>query len=126
VAADAGHHGLTLLHKEPVVLNGLRVGIHVGLVMAAVGFLVAIRIGLAALCLGILLCLRIRAPGVPVCLLGNVIAVLDVDVGAFRLVGRFELDTRVVADIALVVTVATVPCAVAAGRCLERDRVGRK
>ena len=43
VAADAGHHGLTLLHSEPVLLIGLGVGFHVGLVMAAVGLLVAIR-----------------------------------------------------------------------------------
>jgi hypothetical protein len=30
--------------------------------------------------------------GVPRCLLGNVIAIFDVDIGAFRLVGRLELE----------------------------------
>jgi len=30
--------------------------------------------------------------GVPRCLLGNVIAIFDLDIGAFRLVGRLELE----------------------------------
>ena len=30
--------------------------------------------------------------GAPRCLLGNVIAIFDVDIGAFRLVGRLELE----------------------------------
>src|SRR5258705_13488211 len=66
VAADAGHHGLTLVRSEPVVLIGLRAGIHVGFVMAAVRLLVAIRFGSSALCLGILLRLGVRAAGVPI------------------------------------------------------------
>src|SRR4029450_12542702 len=54
VAANAGVHFLALLRIEPVILIGLRVGFHVGFVMAAVRFLVAVRFGSSALCLGII------------------------------------------------------------------------
>ena len=89
-------------------------------------FLVAIRFGISALCLGILLRRRIRAAGVPIRFLVNLIAGVDMHVGAFRLVVRVQVDTRVANDIALVVTVSTVACTVAAGRNFERDGVGRK
>jgi hypothetical protein len=57
----------------------------------------------------------------------NLIAGFDVHVGAFRLVVGVEVDTWAAADVARVVAVSTVPCAVAASRnFLERDRVGRK
>ena len=36
VAANAGVHFLALLNNKPVILIGLRVGFHVGFVMAAV------------------------------------------------------------------------------------------
>ena len=62
-----------------------------------------------------LLRLRIRAPGVPVRVLVNLIAGVDVDVGAFSLVVRVELDTGLAADVTRVDAVSTVACAVAAG-----------
>ena len=88
LAADAGPHVLTHVRLDFVCLIGLGVGVDVGLVVAAVRFLVAIRIGLSAFRFRILLRLRIRAPGVPVSLLMNLIAGVDVDVGAFSLVVR--------------------------------------
>src|SRR3954467_11763036 len=66
LAADAGPYVLTHVDLEVVFLIGRRVGIYVGLVVAALRFLVAIRIGFSALCFRMLLRLRIRAPGVPV------------------------------------------------------------
>src|SRR6267142_3000041 len=70
VAADAGHHSLAHVGLEVVFLIGLRAGVHVGFVVATVRFLVAIRYGFSGLCLPPF---RIRATGVPLGLLVNLI-----------------------------------------------------
>src|SRR5437762_982155 len=74
IAADSGPHVLTHVRRDVVLLIGRRVGVYVGLIVAAVRFLVAIRCGFSALCFRILLRLRICAPGIPVRVLVNLIA----------------------------------------------------
>src|SRR4030095_1309819 len=84
------------------------------------------RFCVSALVLAILLRLGVRAAGVPIRLLVNIIAGVDMYVGAFRLVGRLKLDTRVTSDLPRFVAVTTVSGAVVAGRNLEHDSVGRE
>src|SRR5260370_1030240 len=80
VASNAGRDVLTHVRGKDVCLIGGRAGIHVGSVVPAVRFLVAVRLGFSAVCLRKLLRLRIRAPGVPICLLVDFIAGVDVHV----------------------------------------------
>src|SRR6266403_198074 len=127
VASNAGHHALMLVRVKDVCLRGGRVGAHCGCVVPAVRFLVAVRLGFSAMSLGILLRLGVRAAVVPIRLLVNLIAGVDMDVVTFRLVGRLELETWAVADAARVNAISTVSGAIVAGRnILECDRVGRK
>jgi len=58
--------------------------------MAAVRFLVAIRLGFSAVCLRKRLRLRVGASGIPIRLLVNRIAGVDMHVGAFRFVVRLK------------------------------------
>src|ERR1700732_2259446 len=93
--------------------------------MAAPVALVAIRHGRSAVGLGKRLRSRVRASGLPICRLMNLIAGADVHVGAVGLVVRVEVDMGAVADVARIVSVSAVSGAVAARRNgLERDRVG--
>src|SRR3979411_283802 len=102
-----------------------RVGIHLGCVIAAVVALIAVRVGFSAISLGIFIRLGVRAAGVPICFLLNVIAVVDAHVGAVRFVGRVEADARLAGDVALVITRSAVAGVLIARRnFLERDGVG--
>src|SRR5262249_27930909 len=124
VAANAGCDVLAHIRGKEVLLIGGGVGAHLGCVMSAFGILVAVRVGMAAIGLGIVIRLCVRAAGVPIRLLVNLIAGVDMHVGAVRLVVGVELDARAVADVALVVAVSAVAGAVAAGRnVLQRDRI---
>jgi hypothetical protein len=59
---------------------------------------------------------RVRAPGLPVRGLMNLIAGVDVHAGAVRIVVRIEVDIGAVDDVARIVSVSTVSGAVAACR----------
>ncbi len=70
---------------------------------------------------------RIGAPGFPIRRLVNLVAGVDMHVGAFRLVVWVEVNTWAVADAAGIMAVSTVSGVVAAGRnFLERNRIGRE
>ena len=116
VASDAGHTFWLMSDLEVVVLIGLVLASTSDLLWPLSEFLVAIRYGFSAVCLRKLLRLGIRAPGVPVGLLVNLIAGLDVHVGASALLYGIEARGWAAADVTRVDAVSAITCAIAAGR----------
>ena len=112
VAANAGRHVLTHVRGEEVGLIGRRAGIHFGSIVTALGALIAVRRGLSAVGLGEPVGRRLCSACIPVCLLVDLVAGVDVNVCAFSLVGRVEVDARTVADVAGVSAVSAIAGAV--------------
>src|SRR3954453_3469198 len=108
IAADAGHDLLVLVHHELVDLSGIRIGVYLGGIVAAVRFLASVRLGVSAMGRGEPRGLRVCAAGIPICRLFDVIAGVHMQMGAFCLFGWIEVQRRLAYDGSLEGTVAAI------------------
>ena len=115
VAADARSHLLVHVRHQRVGLIGRRIGVHLGGVIATFRTLASVRRGSSSVGIRKPRGVRIRAPRVPICLLRNVIAGIDVDAGAIRCVRRIEDQGRLIDDLPIEGAVAAIAGAVVAG-----------